>query len=74
MKRLLIAGILALYVSASLASASGVLATPGDQDTEIVGRSSVGPVETGPGAFSADGDNIHLVLDKRLMSWSTTAR
>lgn len=64
MKRLPLVGIVALFVSSSLASASGVLATPGDQETEIVGRSSVGPVETGPGAFSADGDDIHLVLDK----------
>jgi quercetin dioxygenase-like cupin family protein len=64
MKRLLIPGIFALFASASLAFTSIVLATPGDQETEIVGRSSVGPVETGPGAFRVNGDNIQLTLDK----------
>ncbi|HEY1295667.1 MAG TPA: cupin domain-containing protein [Chloroflexota bacterium] len=60
----LIPGTFALVLSVSLAFTRIALATPGDQETEIVGRSSVGPVETGPGAFSVNGDNIQLKLDK----------
>src|SRR5215471_21783250 len=64
MKPFVIPGTVALVLSASLACTGIALATPGDQETEIVGRSSVGPVETGPGAFSVNSDNIQLTLDK----------
>ena len=58
-------GTLAVVLAASLPSTNNVMATPDSgADRQIIGRSGVGPYETGPGPFKVDSPDIQLTLDK----------
>jgi quercetin dioxygenase-like cupin family protein len=51
-------------VAASILTASA-LATPGAEvDTTVFGRASVGPYQSGPGAFETDADGFHVATDR----------
>jgi len=65
MKRTLVPVALGIVAVATSIFAASAVATPGvEVDTTVFGRASVGPYQSGPGAFETDADGFHIATDR----------